>query len=126
MRLCTEDVDLVISGTSNGAYLSMLPSPVDFLTIFIHHPQSIMDFLEKYADKVKDSPALVEIHNTLLELYLSIDMNFSSISQANNEIDFNIKARPAAPALSRALSNGKNSHMEKDTLERCEKGLRLF
>ncbi|KAE8676320.1 Vacuolar protein-sorting-associated protein 11-like protein [Hibiscus syriacus] len=51
MRLCTEDKELAKRGTSNGGYLSMLPSPVDFLNIFIHHPQSLMDFLEKYADK---------------------------------------------------------------------------
>ncbi|XP_021274315.1 vacuolar protein-sorting-associated protein 11 homolog [Herrania umbratica] len=132
MRLCTEDVDLAKSGTSNGAYLSMLPSPVDFLNIFIHHPQSLMDFLEKYADKVKDSPAQVEIHNTLLELYLSIDLNFPSIAQGNNGIDFNLKVKPATPATSRAVYNGKltvdgkNSYFEKDTLERRERGLRLL
>ncbi|XVF81467.1 hypothetical protein PTKIN_Ptkin15bG0157500 [Pterospermum kingtungense] len=131
MRLCTEDVDLAKSGTSNGAYLSMLPSPVDFLNIFIHHPQSLMDFLEKYADKVKDSPAQVEIHNTLLELYLSIDLNFPSIFLADDGIDFN---RPAAPAMSWAVSSGngklfvnvKNSYIEKDSLERREKGLHLL
>ncbi|XVE78322.1 hypothetical protein DITRI_Ditri13aG0135400 [Diplodiscus trichospermus] len=129
MRLCAEDVDLGKSGTSNGSYISMLPSPVDFLNIFIHHPESLMDFLEKYANKVKDSPAQVEIHNTLLELYLSIDLNFPSISQANDGIDFN---RPAAPVMSRAMSNGKlvvndkNSYIENETLERREKGLRLL
>ncbi|CBI28415.3 unnamed protein product, partial [Vitis vinifera] len=80
MKLCTEEGDLAKRGTSNGTYLSMLPSPVDFLNIFIHHPQSLMDFLEKYTNKVKDSPAQVEIHNTLLELYLSNDLNFPSIS----------------------------------------------
>ena len=55
--------------------------PVDFLSIFIHHPQSLMDFLEKYTNKVKDSPAQVEIHNTLLELYISNELNFPSMSR---------------------------------------------
>ncbi|PPS10948.1 hypothetical protein GOBAR_AA09695 [Gossypium barbadense] len=124
MRLCTEDIELAKRATSNGGYLSMLPSPVDFLNIFIHHPQSLMDFLEKYADKVKDSPAQVEIHNTLLELYLSIDLNFPSISQVNNGTDFNIKARTVSNG--KLAVDGKNSSIEKDMLERREKGLRLL
>nr|KYP65778.1 Vacuolar protein sorting-associated protein 11 isogeny [Cajanus cajan] len=79
IRLCTEDGDK--KGLSNGVYMSMLPSPVDFLSIFIHHPQSLMDFLEKYTNKVKDSPAQVEIHNTLLELYISNELNFPSMRE---------------------------------------------
>ncbi|KAG2381091.1 Vacuolar protein-sorting-associated protein [Vigna angularis] len=82
IRLCTEDGD---RGRSNGMYMSMLPSPVDFLSIFIHHPQSLMDFLEKYTNKVNDSPAQVEIHNTLLELYISNELNFPSMSQVNDD-----------------------------------------
>ncbi|KAK8588539.1 hypothetical protein V6N12_022969 [Hibiscus sabdariffa] len=124
MRLCTEDKELAKRGTSTGDYLSMLPSPVDFLNIFIHHPQSLMDFLEKYADKVKDSPAQVEIHNTLLELYLSIDLNFPSISQANNGTEFSIKERTVSNG--KLVAEGKNSSTEKDTLERQEKGLHLL
>jgi hypothetical protein len=46
-----------------------------------------MDFLEKYTNEVKDSPPQVEIHNTLLELYLSNDLNFSSITQTNSNGD---------------------------------------
>ncbi|KAE8010746.1 hypothetical protein FH972_007084 [Carpinus fangiana] len=128
MRLCTEDKESVKQGASSGAYLSMLPSPVDFLNIFIHHPQSLMDFLEKYTDKVKDSPAQVEIHNTVLELYLSNDMNFPSISQTSNNGDINL----GAAGMSRAESNGKfaadrkDSAKEKDSLERRVKGLRLL
>ncbi|XP_059436524.1 vacuolar protein-sorting-associated protein 11 homolog [Corylus avellana] len=111
MRLCTEDKESVKQGASSGAYLSMLPSPVDFLNIFIHHPQSLMDFLEKYTDKVKDSPAQVEIHNTVLELYLSNDMNFPSISQASNNGDLNL----GAAGMSRAEPNGKFAADRKDS-----------
>lgn len=128
MRLCTEDGESAKEGASDVTYLSMLPSPVDFLNIFIHHPQSLMDFLEKYTNKVKDSPAQVEIHNTLLELYLSNDLNFPSISQANN----GFMAKAEAPVLSRAEANGKvigdgkGSTKEKDHLERHKKGLQLL
>lgn len=131
MRLCTEDGDSAKRGTSTSSYLSMLPSPVDFLNIFIHHPQSLMDFLEKYTNKVKDSPAQVEIHNTLLELYLSNDLNFPSISQAQNGVALGLKARSGAVAMSKEESNGiaannKDSYKEKDQLERLQKGLHLL
>lgn len=131
LKLCTEDGESDKRRASRGVYLSVLPSPVDFLNIFIHHPQSLMDFLEKYTNRVKDSPAQVEIHNTLLELYLSNDLNFPSISQANNGMDLNPRGRSGLPVMSRAESNGKvisckDSTMEKDRLERHKKGLNLL
>ncbi|KAK6919237.1 Clathrin, heavy chain/VPS, 7-fold repeat [Dillenia turbinata] len=134
MRLCTEEGRSSKSGSSNGAHLSLLPSPVDFLNIFIHHPQSLMDCLEKYTEKVKDSPAQVEINNTLLELYLSNDLNFPSMSQTNSNGDFDLTAiRPSGVAvMSMVESNGKStvdlkdSKKEKDRLERCQKGLELL
>ncbi|KAF8414230.1 hypothetical protein HHK36_002230 [Tetracentron sinense] len=134
LRLCAEEGESSKRGTSIGTYLSMLPSPVDFLNIFIHHPPSLMDFLEKYTMKVKDSPAQVEIHNTLLELYLSNDLNFPSISQVNGGGDPNLRSRsPTGVAtMSRAeskekiINNGKDSKKEYDRLERLEKGLRLL
>ncbi|KAK9285024.1 hypothetical protein L1049_024206 [Liquidambar formosana] len=134
MRLCTEEGESARRGTSNGSYISMLPSPVDFLNIFIHHPQSLMDFLEKYTNKVKDSPAQVEIHNTLLELYLSNDLNFPSISQVNTNGDLSLRERKpsGAAVMSRAESNGKLTVDRKDLnqdkihLARLEKGLRLL
>ncbi|OWM75442.1 hypothetical protein CDL15_Pgr021606 [Punica granatum] len=130
MKLCTEEGDSTKTGTSNGSYLSMLPSPVDFLNIFVHHPQALMEFLEKYTIKVKDSPAQVEIHSTLLELYLSNDLNFPSISQATNGGEFNLRARSGAAVFSKTQSNGKLSldhkDLNKDYLERREKGLQLL
>lgn len=134
MKLCTEEGDLTKKATSNGTYLSMLPSPVDFLNIFIHHPQSLMDFLEKYTNKVKDSPAQVEIHNTLLELYLSNDLSFPSISLSDIGGDVNLKTRrPSGVAMiPKVESNGKvcgdsdDLTVEKGRLERLEKGLQLL
>ncbi|KAM1010377.1 hypothetical protein FF1_045722 [Malus domestica] len=132
MRLCTEDGESSKRGAANGSYLTMLPSPVDFLNIFTHHLPWLMDFLEKYTDKVKDSPAQVEIHNTLLELYLSTDLSFPSISQASNGEDLNLRARSGAAATSRSQSNGKliadtkDSNKEKDRFEKQQKGLRLL
>ncbi|KAK4274953.1 hypothetical protein QN277_018106 [Acacia crassicarpa] len=129
IRLCTEDGDK--KGASNSAYISMLPSPVDFLSIFIHHPQSLMDFLEKYANKVKDSPAQVEIHNTLLELYISKELNFPSISQVTDDGDLNHKVASVKSTMLKAQSNGtsadhKSSKEETDLLKRREKGLSLL
>ncbi|XP_057954722.1 vacuolar protein-sorting-associated protein 11 homolog [Malania oleifera] len=134
LRLCTEEGESTKRGAPNGTYLPMLPSPVDFLNIFIHHPRSLMDFLEKYTNKIKDSPAQVEIHNTLLELYLPNDLNFPTISQANINGDLSFRAkRPSGVAvISRAEANGKlianqkDLDEEKDLLERREKGLCLL
>ncbi|CAI9303482.1 unnamed protein product [Lactuca saligna] len=113
MGLCTE-------GASNGtSYSYMLPSPVDFLNIFVHYPRSLMNFLEKYITKVKDSPAQVEIHNTLLELYLSSDLNFPSMSLENG-------------TTTTSNGNGKlvdelpTKNMENDNEERLQKGLLLL
>lgn len=134
MRLCTEDAELAKRDSSIGLYTSMLPSPVDFLNIFIHHPEALMNFLEQYTNKVKDSPAQVEIHNTLLELYLSNDLDFPLISQANIDEPTNSRGgRPSAPAvMSRPKTNGKLSVYQKDLnkekyhQERLQKGLRLL
>ncbi|CAK9315518.1 unnamed protein product [Citrullus colocynthis] len=131
MKLCTEDGESLKERASNGTYLSMLPSPVDFLNIFIHHPQSLMEFLEKYTNKVKDSPAQVEINNTLLELYLSKDLNFPSMSQVSNGRNISLVERSGATLMS-AESNTKVSSentdciKDKDRLERQEKGLHLL
>ncbi|CAL1381913.1 unnamed protein product [Linum trigynum] len=120
MRLCTEDESLN-RGSSSSGYLSMLPSPVDFLNIFIHHPHSLMDFLEKYTDKVKDSPAQVEIHNTLLELYLSNDLNFPSRSQATKGLALSLEARSGE-----LTTNKRDTSEEKNRTERRHKGLLLL
>ncbi|KAJ7960261.1 vacuolar protein sorting 11 [Quillaja saponaria] len=132
IRLCTEEGESSKRGASNSAYIHMLPSPVDFLSIFIHYPQSLMDFLEKYTDKVKDSPAQVEIHNTLLELHLSNDLDFPSMSHVSNGKNRNLKVGSETAAILRAKTNGKvisnhnDSAEEKDCQERRKKGLNLL
>lgn len=110
MKLCTEE----------GTHAYMLPSPVDFLNIFIHHPRSLMIFLEKYINKVKDSPAQVEIHNTLLELYLSSDLTFPLMSQSQANIGENGASNGKLP------QEHKDTKAENDHQERLEKGLLLL
>eukprot|EP01018_Ginkgo_biloba_P031346 Gb_07923 [translate_table: standard] len=83
MKLCTGDDGLASDKISNNIWPGKLPSPIDFVNIFLDHPLFLMNFLEKYIGKVKDSPAHVEIHNTLLELYLSDDLRPPSLSQLN-------------------------------------------
>ncbi|EOA29826.1 hypothetical protein CARUB_v10012921mg [Capsella rubella] len=125
MQLCTEQ------GTSNGAYLSMLPSPVDFINVFVQHPHSLMHFLERYADIVKDSPAQAEINNTLLELYLSRDLNFPSISLSENALDPDLTDHTVAATVSKADPKNRTNAdskdaVEKDCKERQQKGLELL
>jgi hypothetical protein len=93
--------------------------------LYDQHLSNII-FSIKHTDKVKDSPAQVEIHNTVLELYLSNDMNFPSISQTSNKGDFNLEAAGMSRAESsgKFAANRKDSAKEKDSLERRDKGLR--
>ncbi|KAL5071891.1 hypothetical protein RYX36_022778 [Vicia faba] len=128
IRLCTDEGDK--RGQSNGVYVSMLPSPVDFLSIFVHYPHSLMDFLEKYTNKVKDSPAQVEINNTLLELYISNELNFPSVSQSNEGSDFLNGASEKLSNLSvqtnGTIADHKSSEKDKGRLERRKKGLGML
>lgn len=134
MRLCTENGESRKRRVSNGVHMSLLPSPVDFINIFVHSPQSLMDFLEKYTAKVKDSPAQAEIHNTLLELYLSSTLTFPSISQENggDDCDKSVRSTKYLANGSSAESKGKSTvdikdvKKDKDRLERFKKGLALL
>lgn len=119
LRLCTEEGEAEKRGSSNGTYVPMLPSPVDFINIFIHHPYSLMDFLEKYTDKVKDSPAQLEIHNTLLEIYLSNDLNFPLSSQVEVGENSNLRAEKSSV-------KGKDAKKAKECHEKFQKGLHLL
>ncbi|RRT40373.1 hypothetical protein B296_00058574 [Ensete ventricosum] len=134
IRLCTDDWESTKKRMTNGMHLVMLPSPMDFVKIFIHNPKSLMEFLEKYISKVGDSAAQVEIHNTLLELYLSDDLSFPSISQ-----EISNKNRDPIVGRHKGVTNGsmtesrvkmntdnKDLKKEKDHLERQQKGLALL
>lgn len=125
LRLCTEEGVKPKKGSSKSTFISMLPSPVDFLNIFVHQPESLMDFLEKYTDKVKDSPAQMEIHNTLLELYLSNDLNFPSMSQATIGEE-KVTAPNGKYNNVSANVNDKDLTKGKDRQERHQKGLLLL
>ncbi|URD94949.1 vacuolar protein sorting-associated protein 11 [Musa troglodytarum] len=134
IRLCTDDWESTKKRMTNGMHLVMLPSPMDFVKIFVHNPKSLMEFLEKYISKVGDSAAQVEIHNTLLELYLSNDLSFPSISQ-----EISIENRDPKMGRHKGMTNGsmtesrvkmnaenKDLKKEKDHLERQRKGLALL
>lgn len=128
MKLCTDTRE---SATND---LSMLPSPMDFINIFVHSPQSLMMFLEKYVGRVKDSPAQLEIHNSLLELYLSRNLNFSTISQENGGNSNDVHSKNSGEMLNGSTTEEKeklngeiqNSKNEKDREERFQKGLALL
>ncbi|OAY83369.1 vacuolar protein-sorting-associated protein 11 homolog [Ananas comosus] len=134
LNLCTSDGKSTAARAANGMDLLMLPSPMDFVNIFVHNPQFLMEFLEKYINKVKDSPAQVEIHNTLLELYLSHNLNFPSISQENGVVDRDHKARNGkevgngykADGKAKLPVQNKDSKKDKDCTERQRKGLALL
>uniref|UniRef100_A0A7N0RJ98 Vacuolar protein sorting-associated protein 11 homolog n=1 Tax=Kalanchoe fedtschenkoi TaxID=63787 RepID=A0A7N0RJ98_KALFE len=118
MRLCTEEGDSSKKESSNETYL---PSPFDFLDIFVHHRQHLMDFLEEYTNKVKDPPAKKDVHNTLLELYFSNDLNFpDSLAQLS------FSDGPEAQSDETLLAIGEGSTKSKDREESYQKGLRLL
>lgn len=82
MKLCTGDDESVSNDSSINLFPGKCPSPIDFVNVFIDQPLYLMTFLESYISKVKSSPVHVEIHNTLLELYLSDDLS-ASLSKSN-------------------------------------------
>nr|XP_010942636.1 vacuolar protein-sorting-associated protein 11 homolog [Elaeis guineensis] len=134
LRLCTDGGESTTRRTSSSMHLLMLPSPMDFINIFVHSPQSLMDFLERYISKVNDSPAQVEIHNTLLELYLSDTLNFPSVSQVNGGEDRDLKVTSAREVANGSVKKNMEKYTvenkdvvkEKDCLERQQKGLTLL
>ncbi|GAB4834138.1 hypothetical protein Ancab_032401 [Ancistrocladus abbreviatus] len=85
-----------------------------------------MHFLEKYTDEMKDSLGQVEIHNTLLELYLSNDLAFLSTSQSSDGDLIDKEKVPGPAEMSKALSSGKLTSNDKDHTIRCHKGLLLL
>ncbi|CAL9074126.1 unnamed protein product [Musa acuminata var. zebrina] len=134
IRLCTDDWESTKKRMTSGMHLVMLPSPMDFVKIFVHNPKSLMEFLEKYISKVGDSAAQVEIHNTLLELYLSNDLSFPSISQeiSNENHDPKVGRHKGmtngSMTETRVKMNAENKDLKKkkDHLERQQKGLALL
>lgn len=119
---------------SNGTHISMLPSPMEFINSFVHSPQSLMDFFEKYVSRVRDSPAQTEINNTLLELYLSNNLSFPSISQENVGDDLKFKVNNSREVTNGSASGNnmkpnaesKDVKKEIDRPERFQKGLSLL
>jgi hypothetical protein len=83
---------------------------------------------------VKDSPAQTEIHNTLLELYISKDLSFPSMSLENGFEDHNIKDRKGKDTANgyksgtreKAKLGKEDAKMAKDIVDRQRKGLALF
>ncbi|KAH9288078.1 hypothetical protein KI387_032195 [Taxus chinensis] len=135
MKLCSGDDDLATDSTSVNLFPGKLPSPMDFVNVFIDHPLYLMNFLERYISKVKDSPAHVEIHNTLLELYLSDDLCTSSLSKSNVQgVDTSGRGpNKNVSSLSNIGNKGKRIiengqvHMGTDErTERLNKGLALL
>ena len=134
LRLCTDLGDPTTRRGSNSMHLLMIPSPMDFVNIFVHSAQYLMEFLENYIKAVKDSPAQTEIHNTLLELYISNDSSFPSISQENGFENHNTKETNGKETANgyksgtRDKSNlGKeDTKIAKNIVDRRMKGLALL
>lgn len=120
MRLCTSDVESDKKKTSNSFTVSTTPSPMDFVNIFVHSPVSLMNFLEKYTCKVRDSSCRVEINNILLELYISNDLNFPSMVR-----DIGAKDLDLRPNGLDDVAN-KQKLMDRDCEQRHDKGLKLL
>lgn len=99
MKLCTGSSS---DGTENGSHSNsgnLLPSPVDFVHVFIDQPKWLMKFFEKYVEQVKDSLAHLEIHNTLLELYLSEDLRTPVLTEVVSEAPFVKETSKETPSL---------------------------
>lgn len=60
---------------------------------------------------MKDSPAQLEIHNTLLEIYLSNDLNFPPSSQVDVGENGNLRAKQPS-------AKGKDANKSKECHEK--------
>jgi len=133
LRLCTDLGDPTTRG-SNGMHLLMIPSPMDFVNIFVHSAQYLMEFLENYIKAVKDSPTQTEIHNTLLELFISNDLSFPSISQENGFENHNTKETNGKETANgyksgtrdKANLGEEDTKIAKNIVDRRRKGLALL
>uniref|UniRef100_A0A1D1XE62 Vacuolar protein sorting-associated protein 11 homolog n=1 Tax=Anthurium amnicola TaxID=1678845 RepID=A0A1D1XE62_9ARAE len=131
IRLCI-DGGTIANRNSNGMQVPMVSSPMDFVNIFVHNPQALMNFLENYSTKVNDSPSQVEINNILLELYLSNNLTFPSISHENGGRNHDFKDTSTGVVNGSIKENenkvfaNANNNEEKDRLERRRKGLDLL
>lgn len=146
MRICVGDSRGFAN--SNGMP-EILPSPVDFVHVFVDQSKWLMSFLEQYINKVKDSLAHTEINNTLLELYFSEDLSTPVLSQTPERIEeaslnrarsLNVKSlsKGSYPTIehsvSRKASKGKAEtaivdsvkESEEEKAERLSKGLALL
>lgn len=81
LKLCTNNGRGLTIGDGTSGAAGVLPSPMDFVHVYIDQPKWLMKFLEQYVESVKDSASHVEIHNTLLELYLSEELRTPVLSQ---------------------------------------------
>lgn len=152
LGLCIGEAGGLANEIHSNGVLGILPSPVDFAHVFVDQPKWLMTFLEQYIGKVKDSLAHVEIHNTLLELYLSEDLFAPSLSQPSDKreeanhsvlnrarsLNANLASRSSFSStdqsISRRSSKGKagiamaESHKEskEEQTERLMKGLALL
>ncbi|KAJ3671703.1 hypothetical protein LUZ60_007782 [Juncus effusus] len=111
--------------TNGGEELGFVgASPMDFVNIFVHYPKYLMDFLEKYVSRVKNSSEQVEIHNTLLELYLSNDLSYPSLSQENGvELNLPSISNSSKPNEKKPITE---TNEERERVERQTKGLNLL
>lgn len=90
LKLCTNTgaaTPPAAASSSSGRLSSLLPSPAEFVHVFIDQPKWLMLFLEQYIQAVKDSPQHVELYNTLLELYLSEDLRTPALSEESSPVE---------------------------------------
>ncbi|KAJ7570925.1 hypothetical protein O6H91_01G140100 [Diphasiastrum complanatum] len=106
MKLCTNDTSNIASGQVSKGFGSIVPSPIDFVHIYVDQPKWLMIFLESYIGKIKDSPVSIEINNTLLELYLSEDLRVPSLLQLLDRSPDHTEGSAKKKSVKNQKSNG--------------------
>ncbi|GBG75387.1 hypothetical protein CBR_g20017 [Chara braunii] len=102
-----------------------LPSPMDFVHLFVDRPLWLMKFLEQYAQKAGelDSLAASEIKSMLLELYLCEgQLSIPALTQ----IESADKANLAAPVANGKEQVDERQGFEEDGEKRRQKALQLL
>ncbi|MCO5583009.1 hypothetical protein L7F22_036915 [Adiantum nelumboides] len=123
MGICVGDSRGSIHNLHSNGLPAILPSPVDFIHISVDQPKCLMFFLEQYIIKVKDSLAHTEIHNTLLELYLSEDFCAPGFSQPLEKEEGSNSVLNRAKSLNvKMTTKGELSPLDHSASRRASKG----
>ncbi|XP_024520888.1 vacuolar protein-sorting-associated protein 11 homolog [Selaginella moellendorffii] len=119
LTLCSSDGNATHTSSSSAAP----PSPMEFVHIYVDQPRWLIVLLEQYLVKVSNSPIVKDIHNTLLELYLSDSLASTSPEEESSSSSRKTQVKKTR-SFKDAVSNTRETAEERSL--RLQKSLDLL